>query len=296
MSQRKSNGFTLIELLVVIAIIAILAAILFPVFAQAREKARTISCLSNMRNMSTAVLMYSQDYDELYPLAYGYDPGVGGWGWNFRQPVPTAWGIPVNARARASVSNWINSTAPYVKNLQVVTCPSGNNIGFAGGNPYPNSTVTRAKVSYTLNGLLHGYSQAGVATPSNVPMVSEGYGAAQIDGLSLAFPALVCSDAASGCSYKPANRDANGNTTSCASGNGSSSAWFGTFSAKAPVHTGGINAAFADGHAKFRRVGGSASGVGYQTDFWTSYVNDVPQAAWSDGCHLWLFRPDIEWN
>ena len=61
--QRRS-GFTLIELLVVIAIIAILAAILFPVFAQAREKARAISCISNLKQIGTASMMYTQDYDE----------------------------------------------------------------------------------------------------------------------------------------------------------------------------------------------------------------------------------------
>src|SRR5438094_1349991 len=66
MSTRK--GFTLIELLVVIAIIAILAAILFPVFAQAREKARAVSCLSNMRQMGLGTAMYVQDYDETYPF------------------------------------------------------------------------------------------------------------------------------------------------------------------------------------------------------------------------------------
>ena len=64
-----ARGFTLIELLVVIAVIAILAAILFPVFAQAREKARQTACLSNMRQMSMAVQMYTQDYDESLPLA-----------------------------------------------------------------------------------------------------------------------------------------------------------------------------------------------------------------------------------
>ena len=61
------RGFTLIELLVVIAIIAILAAILFPVFAQAREKARQINCVSNCKNVSTAIMMYIQDYDENMP-------------------------------------------------------------------------------------------------------------------------------------------------------------------------------------------------------------------------------------
>jgi len=67
MSFSSRRGFTLIELLVVIAIIAILAAILFPVFAQAREQARSISCLSNQKQIGTACMMYLQDYDEVYP-------------------------------------------------------------------------------------------------------------------------------------------------------------------------------------------------------------------------------------
>src|SRR3954447_724453 len=66
-TRRSRRGFTLIELLVVIAIIAILAAILFPVFAQAREKARQVGCLSNLKQMGTATMMYVQDYDETYP-------------------------------------------------------------------------------------------------------------------------------------------------------------------------------------------------------------------------------------
>ena len=66
--QRSNKGFTLIELLVVIAIIAILAAILFPVFAQAREKARAISCLSNTKQLAVAVMQYTQDYDEMLPM------------------------------------------------------------------------------------------------------------------------------------------------------------------------------------------------------------------------------------
>ncbi len=77
--QRSRSGFTLIELLVVIAIIAILAAILFPVFAQAREKARAISCLSNMKQIGTGLAMYVQDYDERYPIADYFDPGQHEW-------------------------------------------------------------------------------------------------------------------------------------------------------------------------------------------------------------------------
>ena len=80
--QRK-RAFTLIELLVVIAIIAILAAILFPVFAQARDKARQASCLSNMKQQGLAVHMYAQDYDEMVPPWWDYDyspTNPAGWG------------------------------------------------------------------------------------------------------------------------------------------------------------------------------------------------------------------------
>ena len=98
--MRKRVGFTLIELLVVIAIIAILAAILFPVFARAREKARAASCLSNVKQLALGELMYAQDFDEYLP-GYG-DHGCG---------------------ARTCVY-WRQMIAAYVKNQQIFTCPS----------------------------------------------------------------------------------------------------------------------------------------------------------------------------
>ena len=115
-SQSRSavnprRGFTLIELLVVIAIIAILAAILFPVFAQARGKARQTSCLSNIKQASLAVLMYAQDYDELYPRAnYAIPPGTSKFG-------------PTIERV-----HWYEAVEPYTRNGYDV-----RNAGRSGG-------------------------------------------------------------------------------------------------------------------------------------------------------------------
>lgn len=107
----KRTGFTLIELLVVIAIIAILAAILFPVFARAREKARQSSCLSNVKQLMIAVLQYAQDYDETLP------PG---------------------ALAYATNGNWYDLIGPYLKNTQILMCPSNRSYAIGYGWNYQN--------------------------------------------------------------------------------------------------------------------------------------------------------------
>jgi prepilin-type N-terminal cleavage/methylation domain-containing protein/prepilin-type processing-associated H-X9-DG protein len=103
----KRRGFTLIELLVVIAIIAILAAILFPVFAQAREQSRATGCLSNLKQLSTGMMMYVQDYDELYPPSF---TGSG----------------PTGRR-------WADMFAAYARNNEIRNCPS---------QPFPKATTT----------------------------------------------------------------------------------------------------------------------------------------------------------
>jgi prepilin-type N-terminal cleavage/methylation domain-containing protein/prepilin-type processing-associated H-X9-DG protein len=108
---RKSFGFTLIELLVVIAIIAILAAILFPVFAQAREAARKTSCLSNEKQISLGVLMYAQDYDE-----HLQDMVLGG---NCNQ---SCW-IGSGCAYQDAGGWWFGRIYPYIKNYQIFSCP-----------------------------------------------------------------------------------------------------------------------------------------------------------------------------
>ncbi|MEP6757131.1 MAG: DUF1559 domain-containing protein [Chthonomonadales bacterium] len=113
-SLLHRRGFTLIELLVVIAIIAILAAILFPVFAQAREKARQASCQSNLKQISLSGLMYAQDYDEQYPMSY--------YGFS----------------ASGSTTSWPVLVQPYIKSSQVLMCPDGKqSIGIPPGSTSP---------------------------------------------------------------------------------------------------------------------------------------------------------------
>ncbi len=103
------RGFTLIELLVVIAIIAILAAILFPVFARAREKARQSSCLSNTKQIMLAIKQYTMDYDQSYPLA--------------RVRAGAGWTTP-NGTATTANLPWFCAIGPYMKNIQILNCPS----------------------------------------------------------------------------------------------------------------------------------------------------------------------------
>jgi len=109
------SGFTLIELLVVIAIIAILAAILFPVFARARENARRASCQSNLKQIGLGFMQYSQDYDERYPLHFANNDGS----------IVTSWASsPTNAGEPGRDMGWAELIQPYVKSRQILQCPS----------------------------------------------------------------------------------------------------------------------------------------------------------------------------
>lgn len=108
--KSKKSGFTLIELLVVIAIIAILAAILFPVFSRAREQARSAACLSHAKQIGLALAMYAQDWDEVLPI----------------QIIPCHWGVYGAQGNPYGPLMWTEQLYPYVKNWQVFSCPSAS--------------------------------------------------------------------------------------------------------------------------------------------------------------------------
>ena len=149
MSSRRS-GFTLIELLVVIAIIAILAAILFPVFAKAREKARQASCLSNVKQIALGFMQYAQDYDER------------------------------NCPSYAGAVGWPMLLQPYVKNTQIFKCPSAP--GLIDGWIVNTNTIdtswqagtATSPISYTFNSRLSNSSLGQLTAPAETIQIADG--------------------------------------------------------------------------------------------------------------------------
>ena len=147
----KKQGFTLIELLVVIAIIAILAAILFPVFARAREKARQSSCQSNLKQIGLGLAMYVQDWDQRFPRQY-YDPNAPRFPRDGQQIVN-----------RNDYTNYQDYIMPYVKNKQLFVCPSTRR------NPQNDAP----ELDYAFSTWLHGVSEATVERPAQRYMVGD---------------------------------------------------------------------------------------------------------------------------
>jgi prepilin-type N-terminal cleavage/methylation domain-containing protein len=271
---HRRPGFTLIELLVVIAIIAILAAILFPVFAQAKAAAKQSVCLSNVKQNDLAILMYMNDYDDTFPQG---EPNVFGY-WNLGY---TGWQWPCGS-GEVDCVEWGNAVLPYTKNQGIFACPSATM-----SNPYGYNSTTLGD-TYTFNGTLQFSSSSVAVSPTGLVLIWSGTLDNNILGRTWANPNLECNDSDSGpCVYVA-------NSTSSDQGNGSqdtvrgepgepnTSKW---------VHGQGDNFGYVDGHAKWHPLTG-----GQKYDPWvtTAANGDVDYEFWTDtyGTHTCLFSPD----
>ena len=262
--MQRSKGFTLIELLVVIAIIAILAAILFPVFAQARAKARQTACLSNLKQLNLGIQMYIQDYDEAFPFwAWGQSYSGGADGWN----GPGSKGTPNHFE-----SLWINSIYPYVKNAGVYTCPNdagtltpantsvfwweSGDLVKAGVNP----ALVNQTLSYGMSEPLHQGSLAGgYGSPSQLAAIDK-----PAQTFVLADMITLLSAGPYGNGKFPDPNNPNDPQHNCiirrvAYANQNDGTWSGDCTAALPAwdsgsrHTAGGEIGYADGHVKFLR-------------------------------------------
>jgi len=215
----KKKGFTLIELLVVIAIIAILAAILFPVFARARENARRASCQSNLKQLALGIFQYTQDYDEKYPLR-----------WANRDATTTSFTAPTTATAATADQGWVTIVQPYLKSAQLFQCPSETVA------PGVDAAVGGAdSTDYWFNSVLADQSQAAVEAVAMTVMNGDGgsnHGAYYYDGCTVngGSATVTCDTSAVTEAYIA-------NVGGSPSGHGR--------------HLDGANFAFADGHVKW---------------------------------------------
>ena len=301
-SQTMKNcAFTLIELLVVIAIIAILAAILFPVFAQAKMQAKKTAGLSNLKQVGTACQMYLNDYDDLYPISNPQIPALGYFNWS---PIDVPadwqnwaeWGLNNNDVHAAFATAWANSIQPYLRSMPVMHDP-GELVIQWDENDYVNGELKKPDWgNYAMNGLLNSWSGSSIASPSQLIAVWQGYGKVSLLGEAEVAPYLVCNDPTQPCRYVPAQAGCNLNQNGALS-----------FTVQydnqtemqttAYVYGRGLNLSFADSSAKFRILGGTLNAkTDYRSDPFVYYNHaGLPDGDWVDGqdCHPLLYRPDF---
>lgn len=295
------RAFTLIELLVVIAIIAILAAMLFPTFAQAKEAAKKISDLSQLKQLGTAVQLYLNDADDLYPLATTSVPNdPQGWSWGKYIEIPADWDPSIGAAyVEANKTHWANSIQPYVKNWQIYESPGATRVR-------PNFSNTQNAVgkfyssTYTMNGLLQSWNGTSIDSPSTCPVLWAGKGKRITDGYATSNPYLICNEANAPCIYSM------GGAGCSPALNGSTSdlerTVVGGTRVTAITYINGTNFTFTDSSAKFRVIGRAKDPqlTDYRQDPWATYLpGGVPEKVWyanygGSTCHPYLFRPDYD--
>lgn len=262
----KRRAFTLIELLVVIAIIAILAAILFPVFAQAKVAAKRTQSISNIKQSATSFLIYTADYDDCLPNAYASIPGTANGvraatasGANTLQvgaPIKAGWNNPggVWTLGMAEVQ-WANATDPYRKNFAILEM-SGSPLVAA-----PAAFTTGAlnigmkqRAAWSMNGLLSNLSTTEIGAQSTTTLLWPGHGHANFDGIAYTNPALVCTNTAAPCRFN-ATGSANGGAASGWQGNQLWYAWDFNQDYTFWVYGKSIPMVMTDSSAKVRQVG-----------------------------------------
>lgn len=296
----RHRAFTLIELLVVIAIIAILAAILFPVFAQAKVAAKKTADLSNNKQLGTATAIYLSDSDDLYPMATGQN-AAGVWGYNYNKYVPADWSAsPGNPdRPLYSSSFFMNTIQPYVKNSDIKL-----GVGATTTDYQAAETVAAGKkkeaTSYAYNGYLQSWSSTAVAAPAMLPMLSGSNGNIGAKGWGFANPVMTCDTPNAACVYLPGTPIANSAFETCGTGNGSVGGMYLTNGGGSYWTYGkGQNWAYADGHAKFKTAVATTTDTSHisGTDPWVAgdAAGHSTSYFW-DGCHAFLFRPTYDFS
>ena len=243
---RRSKGFTIVELLVVIAVIGILAAILFPVFARARENARRASCQSNLKQIGLGLAQYTQDYDETLPTMSATAQGTVSYNSSNNWTAPAA---ETTRYATSPYQNWIQSIHPYVKSWQLYKCVAATQNAYTPlGYPCYESQGD-SDSSYRYNGVMLQRRLSAIQQPSTLIHILESTFAS---GTAWIRPSV---------------------STTVSSLPLTTSATFIRWLEPFPLHFDGVNLLFADGHVKWRRIDTIA---GKEFGLSTSHVGPTP--------------------
>lgn len=276
------KAFTLIELLVVIAIIAILAAILFPVFAQAKTAAKKTQSISNAKQLGTSTNIYITDYDDVMPRGFGFY--TMGHAWQYYHDTPSALRSTNAAWVDFMGGNPLNSTQPYAKNYDLATSPGQPNVSI-----YTGAFLTRAaNTGYSYNGLLHAYSSTAINQVSNTPLWTQMFGRDNTIGANITVPTLWCATPTAECRYVPmvagCGTAINGQVTVVFTGR--PTMW---------LYGKGQTWSYVDSSAKFKRMGMNVNGASdFRNDPYSRYdAQGAPHGGWYDQqyCHMLMFDP-----